>query len=454
MRTHLFVYCLLVFCMLVTACEPGTGSGGGQTGGNNNSGGGQTSGGGAVAWNDDWDKPFGTPQYLLHATGHGTVDGSVKDDWWFLFGTPPTNGGVLLPDGSGGTFGYSIDTSSGPFNSPSEVCASIPAAAAEASLGAWNGNLSFTCKEINAARNNRGNNPNANNGNPQNNGNNGNAGGNNPPQQPPAQAAMSAWTSCSGFLELDPSLDNICDVCVMDWNSDTSNRVNVDITTPNGITALPGSTSGDATGMHSTGVSDHKEYCFSEIWHVEGLPSGSYTVPIHVWQDGGGDFNLSLIAQVPETMAFGACPAVRSMVITGRGWAQNDWIAAEGFGADGKADLFVNITVTVDDPQAFITDFEQQVTDESGNAITSPVMAWSSTPSGVNPFLGVFSVSANQWLNDPNRSWSVNAGMGSQTASFQLMSSGVYEWLYANNFRLMVTAYFGNNAACTVTAWQ
>src|SRR4051812_10675370 len=64
----------------------------------------------------NWDQPFRSPQYINHATGHGTTSGGVKDDFWFLFPDKPTNGFMLLPDGSGGTFTYSIDQFSGPFS--------------------------------------------------------------------------------------------------------------------------------------------------------------------------------------------------------------------------------------------------------------------------------------------------------------------------------------------------
>lgn len=59
-------------------------------------------------------KRFG-PQYLVHATGHGTYSGPVKDDLWMMVTNEPKNGGVTIPDGTGGTFGYSVDQVRGPF---------------------------------------------------------------------------------------------------------------------------------------------------------------------------------------------------------------------------------------------------------------------------------------------------------------------------------------------------
>ncbi|MCC7494025.1 MAG: hypothetical protein IT204_16830 [Fimbriimonadaceae bacterium] len=60
-------------------------------------------------------KVFGK-QWLVHATGHGTYYGPVKDDLWMMVGSEPKNGGVTIPDGDGGTFGYSVDQVAGPFS--------------------------------------------------------------------------------------------------------------------------------------------------------------------------------------------------------------------------------------------------------------------------------------------------------------------------------------------------
>jgi len=56
-------------------------------------------------------------QWLLHATGHGTYDGPVKDDRWMLICSEPdaAKKAFTIPDGMGGTFGYSYDRGSGPF---------------------------------------------------------------------------------------------------------------------------------------------------------------------------------------------------------------------------------------------------------------------------------------------------------------------------------------------------
>lgn len=92
-----------------------------------------------------WDQPFGKPQYLLHATGHGTVNGPMKDDWWFLNENQPKSGFIELPDGMGGTFTYSIDQTMGPFNTPREVCAAAGGKTGDGSIAGFN------CKEITTA---------------------------------------------------------------------------------------------------------------------------------------------------------------------------------------------------------------------------------------------------------------------------------------------------------------
>ena len=88
---------------------------------------------------------------MLHATGHGTYNGPVKDDWLFLFPNHPNDkGGIELPDGTGGTFGYSIDYYSGPYNTPREVCAACGSKIGNGSMSAWNSWNSFRCIDLNA----------------------------------------------------------------------------------------------------------------------------------------------------------------------------------------------------------------------------------------------------------------------------------------------------------------
>jgi hypothetical protein len=96
-----------------------------------------------VASSNPTPKPnvvFSTPQYLIHATGHGTYSGGVKDDWWFLFPKAPTNNNIDLPDGSGGTFTYSTDYSSGPYTDANAVRAAAPAQLKGMTLSGWNRN--------------------------------------------------------------------------------------------------------------------------------------------------------------------------------------------------------------------------------------------------------------------------------------------------------------------------
>jgi len=95
-----------------------------------------------------WDKPFDKPQYLLHATGHGTMDGPRDDDWWFLFPNPPDGKKIELPDGMGGTFTYTLDHSFGPFTTPSHVCAACSDQIGDRNLNAWGSDESFSCKDL------------------------------------------------------------------------------------------------------------------------------------------------------------------------------------------------------------------------------------------------------------------------------------------------------------------
>lgn len=69
-------------------------------------------------------KRFGR-QWLVHATGHGTYSGPVKDDHWMMVGSEPRNGGVTVPDGTGGTFGYSVDQVDGPFEESLALAAAL-----------------------------------------------------------------------------------------------------------------------------------------------------------------------------------------------------------------------------------------------------------------------------------------------------------------------------------------
>ncbi len=96
---------------------------------------------------DPLDQPFRSPNYLLHATGHGTMNGPVKDDWWFLFPNRPNDKGVVeLPDGEGGTFTYTIDQSSGPYTTGRPVCGAMAGKLKPgAAMGEWGGPVTFVC---------------------------------------------------------------------------------------------------------------------------------------------------------------------------------------------------------------------------------------------------------------------------------------------------------------------
>ena len=62
-------------------------------------------------------------QWLVHATGHGTYSGTVKDDVWMMITAAPNtaNRSFVVPDGQGGTFGYSYDQARGPFTDSYEL---------------------------------------------------------------------------------------------------------------------------------------------------------------------------------------------------------------------------------------------------------------------------------------------------------------------------------------------
>ena len=52
------------------------------------------------------------PLKLIHSIGHGTISGPVKDDMWVLVSAnsvAPDGRSMLLPDGMGGYFGYTLD---------------------------------------------------------------------------------------------------------------------------------------------------------------------------------------------------------------------------------------------------------------------------------------------------------------------------------------------------------
>jgi hypothetical protein len=70
-----------------------------------------------------FDQPFDRPQFLIHATGHGTTSGPVTDDQYILYIEEPDASGVFREaDGFGGTISYSSDFHTGPLTTPRSVC--------------------------------------------------------------------------------------------------------------------------------------------------------------------------------------------------------------------------------------------------------------------------------------------------------------------------------------------
>lgn len=100
----------------------------------------------------DYDAAFAYPQWLVHATGHGTTSGDVKDDFYTLIGSAPdAQGNYLIPDGSGGTYGYSSDYNTGPLGTPRAVCtaaAGVGVADTQAWTLSYNYNKSFDCTGV------------------------------------------------------------------------------------------------------------------------------------------------------------------------------------------------------------------------------------------------------------------------------------------------------------------
>lgn len=66
-------------------------------------------------------------QWLVHATGHGTYNGPVKDDHWMMITSAPNaaNRSFVIPDGTGGTFTYSYDKALGPFEDSYKLVAAL-----------------------------------------------------------------------------------------------------------------------------------------------------------------------------------------------------------------------------------------------------------------------------------------------------------------------------------------
>lgn len=98
----------------------------------------------------DYDKPFHGPQYLIHVTGHGTMDGNVVDSAYWLYPTAPdAQGNFLVPDGSGGTYGYSSDYHSGPYYTPRQVCTVVSGTVPDIQTWSeWNYSDYFDCTGV------------------------------------------------------------------------------------------------------------------------------------------------------------------------------------------------------------------------------------------------------------------------------------------------------------------
>lgn len=98
----------------------------------------------------NYDKPFHGPQFLIHVTGHGTMDGNVTDNAYWLYPTAPdAQGNFLIPDGSGGTYGYSSDYHSGPYYTPRKVCTVVSDSIPDTQTWVeWNYSDYFDCSGV------------------------------------------------------------------------------------------------------------------------------------------------------------------------------------------------------------------------------------------------------------------------------------------------------------------
>ncbi|MBI3921959.1 MAG: hypothetical protein HY318_11130, partial [Armatimonadetes bacterium] len=72
-------------------------------------------------------------QWLVHATGHGTYSGPVKDDMWMSITSKPNEAKKTfeIPDGMGGTFGYGYDKIIGPFTDNYQMVPALKRLSAE-----------------------------------------------------------------------------------------------------------------------------------------------------------------------------------------------------------------------------------------------------------------------------------------------------------------------------------
>ena len=454
----------------------------------------------APANNPDWDKPFGTPQYLIHLTGHGTMDGYRKDDSYLLFpNAPDSKGGLLLPDGEGGTFGYNTDSTEGPFTTPRGVCAAGGSKVGDASLTAWNSNFSFSCKQMAAAGSGNSGSSNKNkckpptathevaavatdttqpplvetdtpevaaqppdnnqpqdqpNGNQPDNPNNGNNG-----NQP--APLLTAWLSCGDNLELEPSTNTspevgaICGVWVKGWQTDTSNPVVVTFPDlqdnfsrlPGGIQVGPGNTSSEPGNMFGSN-DDPKAYYFSEIFHAPATaPTEPFTpIRITVSQAGVGQvdlrLNVKLTGFAPGNIVFGVCPDPRTATLTF--WNYGDAIGKQTFGPDGVRDGIFRLDLTASDPQSVVT----YVRFDSLDANMSPdgISAWDTQPIlDQRWYLALVQSTTTQLINMPAAGPDVNLSVPGSASVF----------MYAeDNGNLVsgksygVTVYYGHHTDC------
>jgi hypothetical protein len=70
-----------------------------------------------------WDETLDTPLYLIHVISTSSTTGDIETDQYIVHPEPPDDqGGLVLPDGFGGTFGVRTDWSGGPYDTARAIC--------------------------------------------------------------------------------------------------------------------------------------------------------------------------------------------------------------------------------------------------------------------------------------------------------------------------------------------
>jgi hypothetical protein len=409
----------------------------------------------------DFDQVIDPPQYLIHATGHGTTSGPVKDDWWFLFPqAPDSKGGLLLPDGSGGTFGYSTDHSSGPYTTPRAACAAAAAAGVQDFVVTpWGWESHWYCKDVNGV-----------NGNDNGGNNNGGSPTDTPipeptdtPESPGPTTQLNARLDCGDSLSLpagNPAQPETCGIFVSGYRINTSDDVIYTFPTlipsqgvgemlPGPIDVSPGNWSENPSNFLDSGPEHH-----TLPWHfarcpqpgvcTTATPPGTYAVPIIVSQNGAGAVTLNLTLIVPPSTT-----TTGNVVFTFLD-RPGDFVGKYDFRPDGVQDARFHLIVP--DGGTQITYLRLEQVDENNFQINSgPV--WDTQPNPNNPgawLLGVFRADNGQQLNSAD--YTLNPMQIAVPADLQLLatdSDSAPSYFQAGQ-RFMVTIQFDDQVSSAI----